>query len=54
MNGELGFQDALNERVSLLAQCPTSVVEQVLEKELPFARQNLSQHDEGKRRICRP
>ena len=38
MNGELGFHDALNERVSLLAQCPTSVVEQVLEKELPFAQ----------------
>ena len=38
MNGELGFHDALNERVSLLAQCPSSIVEQVLEKELPFAR----------------
>ena len=34
MNGELGFNDALNERVSLLAQCPTSVVEQVLEKRI--------------------
>ena len=34
MNGELGFHDALNERVSLLAQCPTSVVEQVLEKRI--------------------
>ena len=38
MNGELGFHDALNERVSLLAQCPSSIVEQVLEKELPSLR----------------
>ena len=36
MNGELGFHDALNERVSLLAQCPSSIVEQVLEKRITF------------------
>ena len=34
MNGELGFNDALNERVSLLAQCSSSIVEQVLEKRI--------------------
>ena len=34
MNGELGFHDALNERVSLLAQCSSSIVEQVLEKRI--------------------
>ena len=36
MNGELGFHDALNERVSLLAQCSSSIVEQVLEKRITF------------------
>ena len=36
MNGELGFHDALKERVSLLAQCPSSIVEQVLEKRITF------------------
>ena len=36
MNGELGFHDALNERVRLLAQCPSSKVEQVLEKRITF------------------
>ena len=36
MNGELGFHDALNKRVSLLAQCPSSIVEQVLEKRITF------------------
>ena len=34
MNGELGFQDALKERVALLAECPTTVVEEVLEQSI--------------------
>ena len=36
MNGDLGFQDALNERVALLAQCPNSIIEQVLERRITF------------------
>ena len=34
MNGELGFQDALKERVALLAECPNTVVEEVLEQRI--------------------
>ena len=34
MNGELGFQDALKERVALLAECPSKVVEEVLEQRI--------------------
>jgi phosphoserine phosphatase SerB len=36
MNGDLGFQDALNERVALLAQCPNSIIEHVLERRITF------------------
>lgn len=34
MNGELAFQDALKERVALLAECPNTVVEEVLEQRI--------------------
>ena len=34
MNGELGFRDALKERVALLAECPSTVVEEVLEQRI--------------------
>ena len=34
MNGELGFKDALKERVALLAECPNTVVEEVLEQRI--------------------
>ena len=34
MNGELAFQDAFKERVALLAECPNTVVEEVLEQRI--------------------
>jgi phosphoserine phosphatase len=34
MKGELGYQDALKERVALLAECPNTVVEEVLEQRI--------------------
>ena len=36
MNGELGFQDALRERVALLAECPDTLIEQVLRQRITF------------------